>query len=211
VVDDRLGPELEAAVRSLRGSRGGCPAAEALVDYDALDDPARNRHPVHDHVQLCGRCQLVLLTIAGEGPRTQARSWQPWMLAAAAVLAFAIALPVLLRTPTPAAPTAGDDVVRGSALQPVEPVGAVTGVRAFNWQTPLTGVRYRVEVRRGTEVIWRAESARPPLAPDGLPSLEPGVDYTWQVHAIDAEGAIRLSSPPQPFRIIGSSADRLIG
>jgi hypothetical protein len=124
------------------------------------------------------------------------------MLAAAAVLAFAIALPALLRTPTPAAPAAGDDVVRGSELQPVEPVGPVAAVRAFNWQTPLTGVRYRVDVRRGTEVIWRAEAAGPPLAPEGLPSLEPGVDYTWQVQAIDAEGSVRLASPAQSFRIL---------
>jgi hypothetical protein len=121
-----------------------------------------------------------------------------WLLplAAAAVLAVAVTL-IDREGVKPAAP--GNDTVRGTDLQITAPAGAVDMVREFSWQSPIRAARYRVIVRRGATVVWQAETTALTVAPPPSGVLERDVQYEWQVEAIDREGHVRMTSPPQPF------------
>jgi hypothetical protein len=68
VADEDLSPGAIDALRELKGARGACPAAAELIAYEALTDGDRARHPLHAHVSICSRCQLVLLHAGPERP-----------------------------------------------------------------------------------------------------------------------------------------------
>lgn len=91
--------------------------------------------------------------------------------------------------------------VHAAELQPTSPTGLTLGTPTFRWQSPISGVRYRVTVRRGTTVIWTGMVDDTEAAPPAAIVFEPGAEYTWQVDAIDPEGSVRLSSSPQTFVI----------
>jgi hypothetical protein len=112
--------------------------------------------------------------------RTRAR----WALPAAAIAAIATAaLLVDWRTP----------------LQGLTPSGEVGTVIAFRWQSPVPSPSYRVTVRRGSEIVWVANSETTERAVPSTLSFERGVTYTWQVEAIDQEGQAGRASPPRAF------------
>jgi len=200
MAEEDLTPEIGDAVRSLADERGACPAPEDLAAYYDLDAAARAAHPIDPHAQICSRCQLVLLHLGQETAASGGFSWG-WAAIAATVL-IAVGLPMLLMTRQTDAPPPAD-TIRGSELQPVSPIGSVAAATTFTWLTPVSGVTYRVTVSRGLERVWSGTSSSTTLTPPADLRLEPGVDYRWIVEALDASGDVRLTSPPQTFRISG--------
>jgi hypothetical protein len=204
VNEDDLTPAAREAIGALKSRRGPCPPAETLVEYEALPPDDRQRRPEHAHIQICSRCQLLLLHMAEPDAR-QDRAWLAearsrvggWVLplAAAAVLAVGITL-VDWRTDrgTPA------ETVRGAEIQAIAPAGTVAGVSEFSWQSPIRSDRYRVIVRRGSVQVWQAVGAATRIAPPS-DRFEQGIEYSWQVEALDREGEVRMVSPPQLFVI----------
>lgn len=212
-MNDDLTPEQRDAIGALRASRGPCPSAETLIEYEALSAEARARHAAHAHIQVCSRCQLVLLHVGSTGASVPVAStgWVRWALPLAAVAILAVALTLVERRggtsvppgmsvpPAPSIPP-GTETVRGTDLQLMAPLGAVEQVRAFSWQSPVRVDRYRVVVRRGSDVVWQAETAGSSITPPaGL--FVRDVPYEWHVEALDREGAVRLASPPQSFTV----------
>ena len=192
---DDLTPAQRESLEALRSSRGPCPPAEALVEYEALSDGERATHPDHAHIQVCSRCQLALLHMAE--PAT-ASSKMTWLMPIAAVVVFGIGYTLIDRSGGTLVPP-GNDTVRGTEIQITAPAGAVEIVREFSWQSPIRAERYRVIVRRGSTVVWQTETTGLTVAPPPSGVLERDVQYEWQVEAIDREGNVRMTSPPQPF------------
>lgn len=194
---DDLGPSARDAVQSLAAMRGACPEAAELVAYEALDGARRAAHPIHDHVQVCSRCQLVLLTL--EEPAAQPSATRRWMLPLAAAVALAVLGPLLFQTLR--APESPIDTVRGIEIQPIAPVGAVNGAPRFEWQSPIQAAKYRLTVYRGQAIAWQGDTTTTRLEPPATLRVEPGIEYTWQVEALDAEGSVRMSSPRTAFTV----------
>jgi hypothetical protein len=203
-MDDELTPAQRDALGALKGTRGPCPPAESLVAYQALPAADRAARPEHAHVQICSRCQLVLLH--AEEP-AQA-SLVKWILPVAAVAVLAIALTVVDRRGGPSDPPAGE-TVRGTELQITAPAGAVEILREFRWLSPIQAARYRVIVRRDATsasgaskvIVWQGETTALSLAPPPPGVIERDVQYEWLVEAIDREGNVRMTSPPQRFLV----------
>jgi hypothetical protein len=124
-----------------------------------------------------------------------------WALPLAAVAVLGMALTFVDRGgPTMVAPgNPGVDTVRGTDLQPIAPAGATEQLREFSWQSPIRAERYRVIVRRGATVVWREETRALRMAPPQPGTIERDVEYEWQVEALDSEGNVRMTSPPQSF------------
>jgi hypothetical protein len=207
-VTDALTPAQRESLDALRSSRGPCPPAETLVAYEALGDNDRASRPEHAHVQVCSRCQLVLLhlqepsaTGAAASDARLAAAFKragTWALPLAALVVLAVAVSLLNRAERMSPAATG--TIRGTDLQLMAPLGAVDAVRAFSWQSPVNVDRYRVIVRRGTDVVWQTETRALSVAPPAGVFVR-GVEYVWQVEAVDREGNVRLTSPPQPFTI----------
>lgn len=205
---DDLTPAQRESLAALRSSRGACPPAASLVEYEALSEGERARHPHHAHLQVCSRCQLALLhmvepqatpsatteaRLAGARPRVGG-----WLLPLAAVALLAVAVTLIDRRDGTVVPP-GNDTVRGTDLQPTAPAGAVEMIREFAWQSPIRAARYRVIVTRGATVVWQAETTGLSVAPPPSGVLERDVSYAWRVEAIDREGNVRMTSTPQSF------------
>ena len=197
VAEEDLNADVRDTVGSLRAARGGCPDGAALVEYHERAGPDRQTHAVHAHVQLCSRCQLVLLHL--DEPQTMSARRPAWIVPLAAAIALAVITPFVYRGMKPPPPP---DTVRGTDLQPVAPVGGVRELREFRWQSPIDAVQYRVRVFRDGTEIWSAMSTTTYVAPDGAARLERGVEYSWIVEALDREGSVRLQSPRQSFTIL---------
>lgn len=201
----------EDALRSLKSARGACPPVEELVAYGELGAEDRANQPLDVHVQLCSKCQLVLMSLeegdaASRRPELSAPadkerpSFGRWALPLAAALVLAIGGSLLYRTLTPGDPV--EDTIRGSELQPIAPAGTVSGTPTFEWQSPIRAWKYHVRVFRGSQVVhqsvvWNAGAGTTRFTP---PSLTlPAGEYTWQVEALDKEDVVRMTSPPQRF------------
>jgi hypothetical protein len=194
VIDD-LNSEQRGALDALKASRGWCPPGETLVEYEALSPAARARHSAHDHISICSRCQLVLLHTAE--PQIEKPSNLRWMLPLAAITVLAVGVTLFapnFRSNTP------PDIVRGHELQALAPIGAVDSITEFSWQSPILADRYRIKVMRGSEEVWRGESrSRRIEAPAG--AFDANIEYRWTVEALDREGDVRMTSPPQTFTL----------
>lgn len=192
--EDDLTPAAQDALGALKKQRGPCPSAETLVAYEALSGPEREQRPEHAHIQICSRCQLVLLHMAEPQP---AASMLRWVLPIAAVAVLAVGLSLVDWRSDRVLP---GDTVRGSEIQAIAPAGTVAGVSAFSWQSPIRSDRYRITVRRGADQVWQAVSGTTRIAaPPAM--FEKGVEYTWQVEALDREGDVRMVSPSQSFTL----------
>jgi len=192
---DDLNPEQRGALDALKAARGWCPPGEALVEYEALPAAARAKHPAHDHISICSRCQLTLLHMAE--PQVEEPSNLRWMLPLAALTVLAVGITLFAPNFRSNAPP---DIVRGHELQAVAPIGAVESMTEFSWQSPILADRYRITVMRGSEEVWRGESrSRRIEAPAG--AFEANTEYRWIVEALDREGDVRMTSPPQTFKI----------
>jgi len=196
VIEEPLTPEQRTALDAVKRSRGECPPAETLVAYEALDAAAREKHAAHDHIQVCARCQLVLLHVAE--PASQMGSRLRRALPIAALLIVGVAVTMVMRGGGP--PVEPVETVRGTEIQPTAPIGSVDTVTAFTWQSPIRAARYRVIVSRGSDRVWTGESTAPRVeAPSGV--FDANVEYRWVVEAIDREGDVRMTSPPRAFTI----------
>jgi hypothetical protein len=193
VIDD-LSPAERETLGALRGSRGACPPAEALVEYESLSAADREQHAHHAHIVTCSRCQLALLHMREPA---QSASMLRWALPIAAVIVLGIAITVVDRSGGTLVPT--PDTVRGTEIQITAPAGAVEMIREFAWQSPIRAERYRVVVRRGSTVVWQTETTTLSAAPPPAGIIQRDVQYEWLVEAIDREGNVRMTSPPQPF------------
>lgn len=202
---DDLTPAQRESLEALRSSRGPCAPAAALVAYEALSEDERGRHPHYEHIQVCSRCQLALLHMSEPASAVNAAVNQyhrirlAVLLPIAAVAVVAIGLTLLDRTGGSLDPPGRGDTVRGTEIQITAPAGAVDIVREFSWQSPIRAERYRVIVRRGSAVVWQAETNGLTVAPPPSGVLERDVQYEWQVEAMDREGHVRMTSPPQQF------------
>ena len=192
MIDD-LTPGQRASLDAVRAARGACPPAEALVEYQALHAADRERHPHHAHIVACSRCQLALLHMQEPA---QSASMLKWVLPIAAVVVLGFAITFVDRQGAAVEPP---DTVRGTELQITAPAGAVEIIRVFAWQSPIRAERYRVVVRRGSTVVWETETTGLSAAPPPAGIIQRDVQYEWQVEAIDREGNVRMTSPPQPF------------
>lgn len=196
-----LGPDDRNVLRALRSNRGECPAADALIAYEEMTALERQADPIHDHVQVCSRCQLVLHHLPEPKPEASKSRWFPWILVPAAVaLTVAILVPSYFRSlhsPQPGQ----QDVIRGSNLEPVAPAGTVSSVSSFQWQSPLLAPQYRVNVYRDGALVWSGTGTTTSIAvPSGL-RLDPGADYEWEVEARSETGALYLKSRRLTFRV----------
>ena len=197
IEDDDLTQEQQRTVGALRVTRGACPPAETLIAYEALDPSAREKHAAHDHIQICSRCQLVLLH-AAEPAAVQTPSSLKWMLPLAAILVLGIAITMVNRRG--GSLDSPIDTVRGTEIQAIAPAGSIDSLTGFTWQSPIRAARYRVIVSRGSDRVWTGESTAPRVeAPVGV--FDANVEYRWVVEAIDREGDVRMTSPPRAFTI----------
>lgn len=208
-MDDELTPAQRDALAALKATRGPCPPAEKLMEYEALAEDDRARRPEHAHIQVCSRCQLVLLhasepTVAAAASPSIMRWALP--LAAVAVLAFGLMLVNPRDRSGGSSGPRGGETVRGTELQITAPAGAVEIIREFRWQSPIQAERYRVIVRQAAtggsaRTIWQGETTELSLAPPPSGVIQRDVQYEWLVEAIDREGNVRMTSPPQPFLV----------
>jgi hypothetical protein len=198
VIDD-LTPEQRASLDALRTARGACPPADVLVEYESLSTADRERHEHHGHIVTCSRCQLALLHMQEPGRSSSVLRWA-LPIAAVTVLGVALTLVRIDRSAvTPGAEADHAGTVRGTEIQITAPAGAVEIIREFAWQSPIRVERYRVIVRRGSTVVWETETPGLRAAPPPAGVIQRDVQYEWQVEAIDREGNVRMTSPPQPF------------
>jgi hypothetical protein len=190
---NELTPEQRGALGALKASRGSCPSPETLVEYEALSPKHRARHQAHDHISICSRCQLALLHMAE--PRIEKAPGLRWMLPLAAVLVIGVALTLVNRNQPSPAPS---EVVRGTEIQPIAPLGTIESSPGFSWQSPARFERYRIRVFRGGTLLWQAETSVTRIAPprDVIPI---SVELRWIVEGIDREGDVRMTSPPRSF------------
>lgn len=205
MTNDDLSPAERQALDALRASRGACPAAETLVAYEALSDQDRARRPEHAHVQVCSRCQLVLLHLR-EPSAAASSTVLRWALPLAAAAVLVVGLTLVDRRGGSSGPPANDgsptatDTVRGTEIQPIAPAGSIDAIREFTWQSPIRAERYRVIVRRGDAVVWQTDTTASRVdAPAAI--FESRVEYRWQVEGLDREGGVRIVSRPQPFTL----------
>lgn len=100
---------------------------------------------------------------------------------------------------SPETPRTSGAAPRVTELLAASPAGATELLREFRWHSPAHAHRYRVIVRRGATVVWQAETAAVHVAPPPTGTIERDVQYEWLVEALDREGNVRMTSPPQPF------------
>jgi hypothetical protein len=196
-MSDELSLPARAALDRLRAERGPCPGGDALVAYDGVPVDARWTHPLHAHVQVCSRCQLVLHHL--EEPAVDRR--RVWVMRLLVPIAAGVLIAIVWPRAVPDQPlVVPTSTIRGSHIQPLAPVGPVARVTEFRWATPVAAARYRVVVSRNRQPVWTGETKTPELRVSDLP-IERGVDYQWQVDALDANGEVILSSSPQTFAL----------
>jgi hypothetical protein len=165
------------------------------------------------HLVECANCASVYRAI--DALRREASAFDPqaptagartavWLwagLAAAAVIALAVVLPLNAPTSTPGS----GNVVRGTlsaTLKAIEPSGAISGVpHAFRWQSSSEAELYRVHLFTD-EGMWLWTSAPVSSTEVAWPSsIEPrSGGYLWRVDGI-RDGATVTGSPMLPFRI----------
>jgi hypothetical protein len=119
---------------------------------------------------------------------------------AAAVVVLAAIVPTLLR---PSGPEPDGGGIRGTSLQPLAPIGAVTQPVQFRWTSPVNAARYVVEVREdgGEQILFSltSEAESVDLPQEQLGRLTPGRAYSWVVVAADQAGAEIMRAPPRSF------------
>lgn len=144
--------------------------------------------------------EAVPLGYAARKPPASTPSWAGWLRPAyglAAAAAIVAAIVVVTRSPG----RGPDDAVRGAELLAIAPSAAVGGLQ-FKWESPFEAASYHVTVRDATGVlIFEMTTRGSQIEPD--PSLGGrvigGQSYTWQVAALDRDGAVIATSRPVTF------------
>jgi hypothetical protein len=219
--EDAFSAEHGAVLDRLRQRRGECPEPERLVALAHDDVTVDERALLSAHLSLCARCAREVELIAAGAEDVTEPVWEraergldarpaPWRvvprprrarlawLAAAAGLILAVAVVWRSQPVDPPDPT-----TRGAGIQVVQPSGSVSALDRFEWAAPPVRARFRVEVRRDSEPIWRSEAPGSPLEapPELLARLRPGVTYSWRVAAMGRDQEPFLQSDWTSFRI----------
>lgn len=121
------------------------------------------------------------------------------VLAAAAALVLAIAVPFMLRQHDQQANVS----YRGAGLQALAPSGPVAGNVTFEWSTDLSAVAFRVDIGDATGVVDSETTTGTGLRlpPEALKKLTFGIDYWWTVTALDRSGQAIAVSTRRTFRL----------
>jgi CheY-like chemotaxis protein len=103
-----------------------------------------------------------------------------------------------------------DSITRGTAVQPIAPVGKVgTMPRELRWRTVEGAHRYQVRLQAVDEsTLWQSETELPRVAlPEELRGrLHPKVVYSWFIEAFDEDGS-RLSVSERVSFVVDAPPD----
>lgn len=133
------------------------------------------------------------------GGRANRRRWAI-SLAAAAVLAIVVAVPIEWRRHD-AVPELH---LRGGNVVALTPEGAVSPAdMTFMWSSAISARWYRIEIADASHVIVSAQVAGNRYSPPSSVStlLQPNVEYSWTVTALDDSGKALTKSAPRTFVI----------
>ena len=173
--------------------------------------PGADRERVVAHLAECADCAgryaaaIRTMPLHAE-PATEAQEFvaagrriatrRRWVapLAAAAVLAIAVAIPIAIREKTPA--EAGALLhFRGGGIQALAPMGSIDRSEVeFVWSSGVRATRYRLQVGNGNVITTETQSTQTRM------SLKPGT-YWWSVTALDERGKTITESQRLTFTI----------
>lgn len=202
-----------------------CPAEDRLDDYLLNRLNEADRAAFEEHFFNCDSCfqamverDALLRAVRSRGGecfgsearrgRRTLRATIGWLFPAVAGAAFLLvaALTFLTRfrsEPAPFVPPT-DDTLRGGSVEIVAPRGTVTAAPAvLEWTAGPAGWDYSV-ILRGPGLDWSGRTAESKLAvpEDVRRSIQPGMEYTWQVKAFAEGGALTANSAPVVFRVV---------
>jgi len=147
-------------------------------------------------------------------PLPRVRSRRYLALAAIALLAASFAGWWLRTGPPPLPPAAASGVVRGSTIEPLQPIGEQIQLPdELSWREIDQAASYRLSLREVDEnLLWQVQVD---FSPAGLPDevralLRPGVAYFWQVEALDSTGARLAWSRPVRFRRVAEADEAAV-
>ena len=219
--DERFDGEFGALFAALRDRRGTCPAPERLLALAHDEAAPAERAALQAHVHLCPSCASELDRLVAAPAAVDEVSWRrverrfdrravPWnrrrelaprrrafaWLGVAAALVLAVGFVLRVGWGRDKLPPDAVSATRGEAIQVLEPAGRVHAVARFEWFAPPVEAIYLVELRRGSELVWRGETTESFLAAPGELGrlLEPGVGYRWRVQAVDTARRAFLAS-----------------
>jgi hypothetical protein len=136
---------------------------------------------------------------AARKPAAAASSWAAWLRPAYALAGAAVLVLATLWVTTPS--RTGENVVRGSELMAVAPIGPTSSLE-FKWASPFDVPRYRVVIRdAGGALVYSGETTTSQLVVDAATrgKFATMVDYSWTVSALDAAGEVVAESKPSGF------------
>ena len=191
--------------------REGCFDAERILGVVLGECPVAERRALADHATSCAECAAawrLAREYAREGElaarRPSASSWR-WIAAAAAVLVFALALPLVWRQLPPGGEPALRSVGQGTieSRTPAD-VPLPAGAFELRWSPGPEGTRYdlrlmdtRLEKIAGARALQATAYTVPAEA---LAGIEPGTTLLWQVDATLPDGR-RVSSETFTVRL----------
>ncbi len=205
--DGSLAPEVRDEITAHVADCHRCSAA-----LDHLKSESAEDHPVTLPPDVERRTSDLIDALRQESA-APSRSWLGGALRIAAVLAFAVALG--LGAWQWLGPYRLDDDLGtyrgGEPLELLEPVGLVEAPPvAMRWELHPEASSYRVVLLDEELIpIWtrRNGSAEGSLILDdeAIAAISPGRQYSWQVEALDAAGAVIDSSATAHFEIAGAA------
>jgi hypothetical protein len=158
--------------------------------------PGTDRERVIAHIAECAECAARYAAAIRNRPlqaqpandgadfvalaRRRAPKWVA-PLAAAAVIAIAVMVPLTMRHREPALQ------LRGGGIQ------TFSSETELAWASGVAAARYRVEISGGYQLVTDKTRIT-------IPKLAPGT-YTWTVTALDAQGKPLAVSPPRTLTI----------
>lgn len=131
----------------------------------------------------------------------------PGWLAAAALLTVTVTGGILLtQRRAPALPTVPlDSTVRSGEVTLIEPVGTLERMPSvFSWNGVDDAVSYRLRILAVDDAVLfeqTTDGTSIALPDTAAVTLHAAVTYTWQVDALDADGALLARSQPTRFEI----------
>jgi len=122
--------------------------------------------------------------------------WVALPVAAAALIALAVPL---MRGRQAAAPPA----LRGLVVHALTPSGDVGRDGQFSWSSGVAASRYRIDVSGPSGALYTMDASQSGVAFPGalVDRLQSGVEYSWSVTALDAEGRELTSSERRTFTL----------
>jgi hypothetical protein len=132
------------------------------------------------------------------------RQWAVAAVSAALILIVAFGIiPNLLKTEAPEF-FINDDLIRGSSIKLISPVidNLAQIPSSFRWQSLGENIEYKLYIYDNGNLIWNTTTKEcfVPLSENTKNLLTPGKEYSWQVKAFSAEGALIAVSSRVQFK-----------